>query len=70
MIKLPNLFLKNAPEKGESTMNDQEHDTEFDSLIILLTLTINLLSFINGTEILEHHRLIQGCLVVFCDDFA
>lgn len=51
-------------------MNDQEHDTEFDSLIILLTLTINFLPFINGTEILEHHRLIQGCLVLFCDDFA
>ena len=43
-------------------MNDQEYDTEFDRLIILLTLTINFLPFINDTEILEHHRLIQGCL--------
>lgn len=51
-------------------MNDQEYDTEFDSLIILLTLTINFLPFINDTEIWEHHRLTLGCLVLFCDDFA
>lgn len=64
------MCLKTAPDKGENTMNDQGHSVEFDSLIILLTLTINFSPVINDIDILEHHGLIYSPLVLLCDDFC